>query len=49
MQADRLGLTPLALLRLRWEIVETPAKSQTTPTRRSKSNSSKYSKLRVVG
>lgn len=49
MQADRLGLTPLALLRLRWEIVEAPAKSQTTPTRRSKSNSSKYSKLRVVG
>ena len=49
MLANQFGLTPLALLRLRWEIVEAPAKSQTPPSRRSKSNSSKYSKLRVVG
>lgn len=49
MLADRLGLTPLSLLRLRWEIAETPAKTSTTPTRRSRQNTSKYGDLRVVG
>lgn len=45
---DRLGLTPLALLRLRWEIVDETAAS-TAPTRRSKRNQSRYGGLKVVG
>lgn len=48
MQADRLGLTPLALLRLRWEIVQV-ATATKAPVRRSKRNTSRYSNLRVVG
>lgn len=44
--ADRLGLTPLALLRLRWEIVD-----DAEPTRRparSRRSSSRYGDLRVI-
>lgn len=45
--SDRLGLSPLALLRLRWEIAdEAPAAS--APRARSRANSSKYRNLKVV-
>lgn len=46
-RSDRLGLTPLAMLRLRWEIAD-PAVANTGPAKRSKRNSSKYRGLRVV-
>lgn len=49
MQADRLGLTPLAMRNLKWEIAAAPAKESTTPVRRSKRNAGKYGGLRVVG
>ncbi|MDN4174722.1 hypothetical protein QWY28_17305 [Nocardioides sp. SOB77] len=44
---DRLGLNDLAMLRLRWEIVDTSA-TATGPRRQSKRNSSKYRDLKVV-
>lgn len=46
--SDRLGLSPLALLRLRWEIVDT-GEPKRAPSRRSKRNSSRYRNLKVVG
>lgn len=45
--SDRLGLSPLALLRLRWEIAETVEQAK-APTPRSRRNSSKYRNLKVV-
>lgn len=44
---DRLGLNDMAMLRLRWEIVDTSA-TGTAPRTRSKRNSSRYRNLRVV-
>jgi hypothetical protein len=44
---DRLGLNDMAMLRLRWEIVDQSA-SSTGPTRRSKKNESRYGNLKVV-
>lgn len=45
---DRLGLNDQAMLRLRWEIVDTAA-AATGPRRRSTRNTKKYGDLRVVG
>jgi hypothetical protein len=44
--SDRLGLSPLALLRLRWEIA--PAEAAAAKPTRGKSAAARYSKLRVV-
>lgn len=44
---DRLGLNDMAMLRLRWEIVDDAAQA-TGPTRRSRRNTSQYGDLRVV-
>lgn len=44
--SDRLGLSPLALLRLRWEIVDSTESK--APPRRSRRNSSRYRNLKVV-
>lgn len=48
MQADRLGLTPLAMRNLKWEVVDIAAAKPEVPVRRSKRNATKYSNLRVV-
>lgn len=45
--SDRLGLSPLALLRLRWEIADAAA-ANTAPAARSRRNSSRYRDLKVV-
>lgn len=47
--SDRLGLNPMALLRLRWEIRESPAGggAQTTPA--ASGSRARYADLRVVG
>ncbi len=45
--SDRLGLSPLALLRLRWEIID-DSDAVASPARRSRRNSSKYRDLKVV-
>lgn len=45
---DRLGLNDMAMLRLRWEIVDDTATAAKGPTRKSKRNSSKYGDLKVV-
>lgn len=45
---DRLGLNDMAMLRLRWEIVDQSA-AAAGPTRRSKKNESRYGGLKVVG
>lgn len=45
--SDRLGLSPLAMLRLRWSIEQTE-KSATSPRRRGRA-SSRHAGLRVVG
>lgn len=44
---DRLGLNDLAMLRLRWEIVDDTA-TNAAPRRQSRRNSSKYRDLKVV-
>lgn len=44
---DRLGLNDLAMLRLRWEIVDDAAQAR-GPAPRSRRNSSKYRNLKVV-
>lgn len=44
---DRLGLNDMAMLRLRWEIVDDAAQ-QRGPTPKSRRNSSKYRNLKVV-
>lgn len=46
--SDRLGLSPLALLRLRWEIADPATTSSKTPARRSRRNAGKYGGLKVV-
>lgn len=45
---DRLGLNDMAMLRLRWEIVDTTAPGPRRPAARSRRNSSKYRNLKVV-
>ena len=45
---DRLGLNDQAMLRLRWEVVNTTAAAAPTPRGRSKRNASKYGGLKVV-
>lgn len=45
--ADRLGLSPLSLLRLRWQIADKAA-AASAPAPRSRRNSSKYRDLKVV-
>jgi hypothetical protein len=45
---DRLGLNDMAMLRLRWEIVDQSA-AATGPTRRATKSQSRYGKLKVVG
>ena len=45
---DRLGLNDMAMLRLRWEIVDQAA-ATTGPARRSKKNQTRYGGLKVVG
>lgn len=45
---DRLGLNDMAMLRLRWEIVDDTATAGRPPAQRSKRNSKKYGDLKVV-
>lgn len=47
--SDRLGMNDLAMLRLRWEVVEDAPQASREPTRRSKRNTAKYGDLKVVG
>lgn len=47
--SDRLGLTPLAMLRLRWEVVDAAAGAQQMAARRAGRASARHADLRVVG
>ncbi len=46
--ADRLGLTPMALLRLRWEVVADTQDGASTPARATEDVRARYATLRAV-